>query len=95
MAEFPGVFELMVSGVIVDSWGFLFGYLDPGAGSVVLQFLVAGLLSVLVALKAYWHSIVHFIGLILGSKTTSETNSEENLADTDDQTVEKADKKAA
>jgi hypothetical protein len=95
MGAYSVVLELMISGVMVDSLGCLFGYLDPGAGSVVLQFLVAGLLSVLVALKAYWHSIVHFIGMILGSRKTIETNSEENLADTDEQTDNNVDKKAA
>lgn len=95
MAAYPGIFELISMGVVIDPHGYLFGYLDPGTGSMMLQFLIAGFLSVIVALRAYRHSIVKFIRLRLGFKKTIETNSEKNLADTDEQTVDHVENKAA
>ena len=37
-----------------------FAYLDPGAGSQMLQFLLAGLLAGAFAVKMFWHNLVHF-----------------------------------
>jgi len=90
-----GILELMNSCVVIDFFGFLFAYLDPGAGSVVLQILVAGFLSMLVVLRAYWHSIADFFRSILGIKKPSETNSEKDSADIGEQAVDNVDKKAA
>lgn len=36
-------------------------YLDPGAGSQMLQFLLAGLLAGLFALKMFWQRIRSFL----------------------------------
>jgi len=35
-----------------------FGYLDPGTGSFVLQLVVAGLLSGLLAVKMFWSRLI-------------------------------------
>lgn len=37
-----------------------FAYLDPGTGSMVLQMLIAGLLSALFAVKMFWLRIKSF-----------------------------------
>jgi hypothetical protein len=36
-------------------------YLDPGAGSMVLQALLGGIAGVLVLLKLYWRRIVRLL----------------------------------
>ncbi len=36
-----------------DAWA----YLDPGSGSMILQFALASVLSGLFALKLYWHRL--------------------------------------
>ena len=38
-------------------------YIDPGAGSFVLQALVAAFAGVVVAASAYWSRIKRFLGL--------------------------------
>jgi hypothetical protein len=38
-----------------------FAYLDPGAGSSILQLLLAGLLGVLYVAKLYWVRIKSFV----------------------------------
>ncbi len=38
-------------------------YLDPGAGSLLIQVLIAAFAGVGVALKPYWHRIQRFLGL--------------------------------
>lgn len=38
-----------------------YAYLDPGTGSVLIQGLLAGLVSALAVLKLYWQKIKHFI----------------------------------
>lgn len=40
-------------------------YLDPGSGSYMLQFLVAGLVGALFMVKVYWAKIsAFFLGLV-------------------------------
>jgi hypothetical protein len=38
----------------------IFAYLDPGAGSILLQAVVAGVLGGLFAIKLFWKRIVGF-----------------------------------
>ena len=37
----------------------LLAYLDPGTGSMVLQFLVGGFLAIAIAAKIFWQRIVN------------------------------------
>lgn len=39
----------------------LFAYLDPGAGSMILQMILAGLLGLSYTLKLYWRRILRFV----------------------------------
>ena len=47
----------------MSSLTFLPAYLDPGAGSIMLQVIIAGLFSLGVVLKLYWHRVIAFLGL--------------------------------
>jgi hypothetical protein len=40
----------------------VYGYIDPGSGSVAVQAILAGFLGVLLALKIYGKKIVNFFG---------------------------------
>ena len=82
------VLDVVVLSVMNDHFMSLFGYLDPGVGSMLLQVIIAGFFSVVVVLKVYWHAIVDFFRSILSSKATDETNP-------DEQAEENVDKKAA
>ena len=73
----------------------LLGYLDPGTGSLLLQFLIAGFFSVVVMVKVYWQAIVDFFRSKSSSKATDETSLEERIVESEEQTEDKADKKAA
>lgn len=46
-------------------------YLDPGAGSYVVQVLVAGLLAIGVTVRVYWRSISRFARRLLGREPES------------------------
>ena len=46
-----------------------YGYLDPGAGSYVLQVLAAALLGTLFSLRIYWKRIKDFIKRTFGKKS--------------------------
>ncbi len=39
----------------------LFAYLDPGAGSMILQMILAGVLGLSYTIKLYWRRIVRFV----------------------------------
>ena len=39
----------------------LFAYLDPGAGSMILQMILAGILGLSYTIKLYWRRIVRFV----------------------------------
>jgi hypothetical protein len=38
----------------------VYAYVDPGAGSYVVQFLIAGLLGLLYAVRIYWAKLKEF-----------------------------------
>jgi len=40
-----------------------YAYLDPTAGSVMLQLLLGGVAAIAVALKIFWHSILRALHL--------------------------------
>ncbi len=40
-----------------------FAYLDPGAGSAVLQGVLGALAAIAVVLKLYWHRMLKMLGL--------------------------------
>lgn len=82
------VLDVVVFRVTSDPFMSLFGYLDPGVGSMLLQVMIAGFFSVVVILKVYWQAIVDFFRSMLSSNATDETNP-------DEQAEENVDNKAA
>jgi hypothetical protein len=61
--------------------GVEFAYLDPGAGSLLIQVLIAAFAGAAVALKVYWVRIKRFFGL--EAAETEEENTERK-ADSDE-----------
>ena len=55
-------------------------YLDPGAGSFILQALVAAIAGAIVAINAYWIRIRRFLGLAEKSEgeATSANDSDDH-----------------
>ena len=43
-------------------------YIDPGSGSMLLQVLLAGLLSSLFAVKVFWQKIAAIFQRVIGKK---------------------------
>ena len=43
-------------------------YLDPGTGSYILQLLIAGIASAVLALKIFWEKIAGFFRKVFGKK---------------------------
>ena len=87
-----GLLELMVFRGAIDPTGPLFAYLDPGAGSMLLQVIIAGICSVAVMLKIYWQAFVSFFRWGSKSQASDETESESSFDVTEENDV---DKKAA
>ena len=56
--------------------GLRLAYLDPGAGSFVIQALVAALAGIAVTLRVYWQRIRGFLGLATASEDDDEEASE-------------------
>ncbi len=48
-------------------------YIDPGAGNMVLQTIVAILAAGAVAIKMFWLRIVNFFRLIFGKSKNNDT----------------------
>ena len=46
-------------------------YIDPGTGSYIVQVIIAAAIGSLVAIKQFWHMIVHFIKNIFSRKNNS------------------------
>jgi hypothetical protein len=51
----------------------VFGYLDPGTGSMLVQLLVGGVAAVAVTAKLYWHRILRLLRI---RKTAPEPDQE-------------------
>ncbi|HEY9032683.1 MAG TPA: hypothetical protein VIN71_01995 [Pseudomonadales bacterium] len=54
-------------------------YLDPGAGSFVLQMLIAGIVGALFTIKLYWYRFKAFVAGLFGK--TIDNPMEEKPAD--------------
>lgn len=52
-----------------------FAYLDPGTGSMILQMLIAGLLSALFAIRMFWARVKAFF---IGEPPAIEPESTDN-----------------
>jgi multisubunit Na+/H+ antiporter MnhC subunit len=48
-------------------------YVDPGAGSFILQAVVAGIAGAAVAVSAYWRRIKRFLGIDSGRDDGAES----------------------
>lgn len=60
-----------------------FAYLDPGAGSALIQGILGAVAAIGVALKLYWHRILKFLGLRksndgVGAKASQEEGEDGN-----------------
>ena len=53
---------LLVLSFLMASTGQAHAYLDPGSGSYIIQFLLAGLVGSLFGIKTFWLQIKTFIG---------------------------------
>jgi len=58
-------------------------YLDPGAGSALIQGILGAVAAIGVALKLYWHRILKFLGLRkpkddVGAKASQDEQETEN-----------------
>jgi len=50
-----------------------YGYLDPGTGSYILQLVIAGVASAVLALKIFWEKVFSFIKSVFGEKSRGNT----------------------
>ena len=64
-------------------WSVMFGaiyvqpvsaYLDPGSGSLIIQFLLASIVGILFVIRQFWGRIISFIKRLVGSDVDSDYN---------------------
>ena len=62
-------------------WSVMFGavyahpvraYLDPGGGSLLIQFLLASIVGLLFVIRQFWGRIISFIKRLVGSDVDSD-----------------------
>ncbi len=46
----------------------VYGYLDPGSGSYILQLIIGGGLAAIYTLKVYWKSVARFSKRLFSKK---------------------------
>lgn len=49
-----------------------FAYIDPGNGSILLQGLLAAIVSALVGIKFYWQKISNAVARLFGRRQSSD-----------------------
>jgi hypothetical protein len=60
------IFVLLLSAIfIATTTGTAHAYIDAGTGSLVLQFLLAGLFGFLFALKVFWSRVAGTVSMVL------------------------------
>ena len=52
-----------------------FAYLDPGAGSAILQGIIGGLAAMIIVLKLYWYRVLRFLGIRKNSSKKADGGS--------------------
>ena len=52
-----------------------YAYLDPASGSIIIQYIVAGLISCMVFMKNFWVKFKYFFNKKIKSKKNKEENS--------------------
>lgn len=60
--------------IIILPQGYVSAYLDPGTGSLIVQFVVAGVLGLVVAIKLFWGKI---IGIFQRGKSSSDGDNQD------------------
>ncbi len=53
-------------------------YLDPGTGSLILQFLAGIALVVVLTVKTWWHQLKNFVGSLFGRSSKSATDEDDD-----------------
>ena len=53
-------------------------YLDPGTGSFLIQFLLAGLFGIIVSIGIFWRSLISWFSRLLGKKKDEPYNKDES-----------------
>lgn len=54
-----------------------YAYLDPGAGSVLIQGVLGAIAAIGVAIKLYWHRILKFLGIRKSKKELDAEGSQQ------------------
>ena len=49
-----------------------FAYIDPGAGSLLIQMLVAGVMGAIFTIKMYWFRLKSYIQKLMGKDVSSD-----------------------
>ena len=49
-----------------------FAYIDPGAGSLLIQMLVAGVMGAIFTIKMYWFRLKSYIQKLMGKEVSSD-----------------------
>lgn len=53
-------------------------YLDPGAGSLIIQMLIAGIMGALFTIKLYWNRLKSFISNLFNRNVDIKEHEEES-----------------
>ena len=65
-----------------------FAYIDPGAGSLILQAAIAGIVGGLFTIKLYWYKFKHMVLKFFGKEVpTEEEGDQDGDADKDKEDI--------
>ena len=63
---------ILLSGLFYSSSAY--AYLDPGAGSFILQMLIAGIMGIILTIKLYWDRLIDFLKRCIGKADNDKNN---------------------
>jgi len=74
-------FQYLIALFIFINPVYVYAYLDPGTGSMLLQLLIGGVVAAMFTIKIYWYKLKSFIKRKLGKKDTQLSEESNNSED--------------
>ena len=74
-------FQFLIALLIFINPVYVYAYLDPGTGSMLIQMLIGGVVAAMFTIKIYWYQLKSFMKRNLGKKDTQLNEDSNNNED--------------
>ena len=76
-------FQFLIALFIFINPVYVYAYLDPGTGSMLIQMLIGGVVAAMFTIKMYWYQLRSYIQRKLGKEEDTQLSEEPNGSEDD------------